>query len=258
MVTNNDIKIAHHWFHSFVRQHYSPDSFIQQNIRLKEDHTLRVCSNIKTIATNLHVSESDKALAELMALFHDLGRFEQFTKYKTFSDLRSINHAELSVLLLKKHKILAFLPKQEQELIYEVITYHNLHHLPEIHDETVLFFSQLLRDADKLDVFHVLLHHYQQTSEEKNPALDLHYPNSPGYSSVIIQQLQQGQSTTWAMVQNLNDMKLLQLSWIYDINFQPTLEEIKKRGYIDAFFSLLPDDDIMNKIHQQITQVLTR
>jgi hypothetical protein len=147
---------------------------------------------------------------------------------------------------------LELLDYDEQELIYKVIGCHNLHHLPAIEDETILFFSKLLRDADKLDVFHVLLAHYQQKPEQRNLALNMNYPDTPGYSSEIIHDLQHKQSTKWTLVKNLNDMKLLQLGWMYDINFQPTVDEIKKRGYINTFFSLLPKDDTMQQMYYQL------
>jgi hypothetical protein len=36
-------------------------------------------------------------------------------------------------------------------------------------------------------------------------------------------------------------MKLCQLSWVYDVNFVPTLKRIRERGYIEMIVGFLPD-----------------
>jgi len=41
-------------------------------------------------------------------------------------------------------------------------------------------------------------------------------------------------------VRNINDIKLLQAGWIYDINFRPTFERIKNRQYIESLRDALP------------------
>lgn len=43
----------------------------------------------------LPLSESDRELAYLCAVYHDIGRFEQLKRYHTFLDYKSIDHAQL-------------------------------------------------------------------------------------------------------------------------------------------------------------------
>jgi len=33
-------------------------------------------------------------------------------------------------------------------------------------------------------------------------------------------------------IKTLDDMRLMQLGWVYDVNFKPTFEKIKERGYL--------------------------
>ena len=54
----------------------------------------------KKIAQNLNLDEEQIKLAELIGLFHDIGRFKQAELYNTFNDRISMNHAELSVKVL--------------------------------------------------------------------------------------------------------------------------------------------------------------
>ena len=54
-----------------------------QGIRIKEIHTGYVTAHAIALAKHLHLSPHDVALAEIMGLFHDVGRFRQYSLYKT-------------------------------------------------------------------------------------------------------------------------------------------------------------------------------
>ena len=58
------------------------------------------------IGKELNLKEKDLILAQTMALLHDIGRFEQYAKYRTFVDKDSVNHAELSVKVIDSNNIL--------------------------------------------------------------------------------------------------------------------------------------------------------
>ena len=57
-------------------------------------------------------------------------------------------------------------------------------------------------------------------------------------------------------LRNLNDFKMLQAGWVFDINFQPTLDCIKKRRYIELIREVLPEsrkiDEVFEVIHSSI------
>jgi len=46
-----------------------------------------------------------------------------------------------------------------------------------------------------------------------------------------------------ADIKTLNDLKLLQLAWIYDLNFAGSLRMVAERGYIDQIADALPGSD---------------
>jgi putative nucleotidyltransferase with HDIG domain len=127
---NEDLYFFKKWFLDYVDQFSSPEVFIQENIKLKIEHTARVCENILLLAKAEKVGEEGSKLAETIALFHDLGRFEQFMKYRTFKDSESENHALLGVKILKNTKILSHLPLRERNIIMKAVEYHNLMEIP--------------------------------------------------------------------------------------------------------------------------------
>lgn len=237
-----DLGFFKKWFLEYVDQFSSPEVFIQENIKLKIEHTARVCENTLLLAEAEKVEEEGCRLAESIALFHDLGRFEQFMKYKTFEDSKSENHALLGVKILKKAGILSRLSLKEKDLILKAVEYHNLMEVPKCaeHSRTLLFYSKLIRDADKLDILKLLSENYEKEEEFRNPTLEFDMPNTPGFSESIVADILNNRMAKLADTRNQNDIKLLRLSWIFDINFPATLALLKERGYLNTILASIP------------------
>ena len=94
------------WFAEYAAGFYADDAFVNANLRLKEAHTRRVCDEMNYLTESLGLTESQRVVAETIALFHDLGRYEQFTKYRTFSDARSVPHGPLALEVLARCDVL--------------------------------------------------------------------------------------------------------------------------------------------------------
>ncbi len=166
MINQGTVSAFKTWFAEYIRTFESGDPEYQRNIELKEAHTRRVCLEILDIGNNLCLNGEDLHLAEVMALFHDIGRFEQYARYGTFYDLRSEDHAVLGVKVLRKTGVLEVLDQSTADLILRCVAYHNRAFLPEYESERCLFFARLLRDADKLDILRVVTDYYQQAIVE--------------------------------------------------------------------------------------------
>lgn len=238
------------WFSNYVGTFKSGDEDYDSNIVLKEDHTLRVCQEALFIGRSIGLRDEDLQLVEVMGLFHDIGRFEQFAQYGTFADRVSVNHAEFGVQILKQKEILNKLGQDDQELVLKAINYHNQQFLPTDEYERCLYFSRVLRDADKLDIWKVFTDAYRLDGHSLSNAVVHGLPDTPGISDTIYHQLLEGSVANYADANNINDFKLLQVGWVYDINFAPTFQRISERGYLQAIRKALPQSD-------QITEVFT-
>jgi len=238
------------WFSGYVQTFKAGYPEADRNIILKEEHTARVRREIREIGLSLGLSGEDLCLAEAAALLHDLGRFPQYARYKTFSDRRSCDHAALSVQVLIEGCILDDLDPSERKLILKAISYHNRAHLPEYEEDRCLFFTKLLRDADKLDVWALLLDYYSRRAGEgyRNGALELDLPDAPGISEEVCRALLAGEIVKVKDLNSLNDFKLLQASWIFDINFRPALVEVEERGYLERTREVLPRSQVAERI----------
>ncbi len=241
------------WFDDYVADFYGDDEFINANIKLKEEHSRRTCEEMLYLAGELGLAGNQKRIAEVIALLHDIGRFEQFVKYGTYNDPRSVNHCLLGIEVLRKTKALGAVESEEKELVEKAIEYHGLKELPDGLDGECLLFSKLIRDADKLDIFYVVTEYYKQYRD--NPEefmLEVELPDEPGYSAEVIEEILRERRIDYSGLQTLNDMKLCQLAWVYDVNFVSTLKRIKQRKFLEKIFDFLPETEDINKVRTKI------
>ena len=241
------------WFDEFVLGFYGKDEYVNANIQMKQHHSKCVCCEMLYLADQLGLNANQRLLAETIALFHDVGRFPQFIKYRTYSDVRSVNHSLLALDVLREKNVLEIIPEQEKLIIEKAVEYHGVKQLPPGLNGDALFFSKMIRDADKLDIFRVVIEYYKQYRD--NPTefrLEMELPDEPGYSPLLVEGILNEQRLDYRLLRTWNDMKLLQLSWVYDINFISTLKLIRQREYLETIIDFLPNTADVQKVKQKV------
>jgi len=228
------------WFEDYISQFSSDDPIIQENMDLKAEHTRRVCVKIVTIGKSLNLSTEDLCMAEVSALLHDIGRFEQDRRYRTFSDYKSEDHAALGVNVIESKRILHGLDPEKIKIIIKVIRYHNRMALPAEEEDQCLFFLKLLRDADKVDILRMVTDYYQDNTHTRNQGIELELPDEPYISDPVYRALMNGKVVRMADLKTFNDFKLLQIGWIYDVNFFKTFQIIQGKRYLEKIRDALP------------------
>ena len=222
------------WLFDYIKSFYNEDEKIQKAMLLKEDHTRMVQKICRDLAVHLNLAESDCFLAEMMGLFHDIGRFQQFTIYKTFNDSLSENHALLGLKVLDKLPLLEKLSPADRAAFNFAIANHNAKQIGKTEDPRQLLFAKLLRDADKLDIYRVLSPFLQPS-------------DGTGCSADFLQRFVAGDQCDYSQIRTLDDRKLVRLMWLYDINFSWTLQRVVERGYVTAVVSCLPESPLMSQ-----------
>jgi hypothetical protein len=230
-------------FNTYADSFLTGSGSTDKNITLKKNHTRRVCLEIITIAEESGFSEHTKFFCAATALFHDIGRFEQYARFKTFVDADSTDHAVLGCEIIDKENFLGGLPPDTQDLIKKAILYHNRLKIPGSETQSCIFFSQLLRDADKLDIWNVLTAYYLNTNKENNTALSLGLPDTPGISDKVYQTLMNQETVLKEDLKNQNDFKLMQIGWVYDLNSAPAFRRLKEKGYLKKIREVLPQNN---------------
>ncbi len=132
------------------------------------------------------------------------------------------------------------LAKQGKNILTKAIKFHNAMTLPPERDDYALFFMKLIRDADKLDIWRVLIEYYKSNNHDPNSTLSLGLTVSEEYSNAILKSLYGSRIACLKDMKTLNDFKLLQISWVYDLNFIPSFMDVYEFGVIKKISETLP------------------
>jgi len=227
-----------HYFQDYTRTFYRGEPSFDENIALKAGHSIRVARLCADIAREDGFSAEDQSLAQAAGLLHDIGRFEQYRRFQTFSDHLSIDHGALGAEILTHQLPHDWIPRDLLSLVINVTRYHNAASLPKDQDLRTIKFLRLVRDADKIDIFRLSCNYYRQrTDQNKNSALELNTCDNEEISDAIYGRIMSGLPALKQDIRTLNDFKALQMSWIFDINHEKSFEIIARGQYLDGILS---------------------
>jgi len=245
-LSENKLREMKAWFDQYCKSFTSFSEKQKANFQLKYTHTYEVAKIIVEMGKRLGLKLPQPAIAELIGLFNDLGRFEQIKRHNTFSDAQSMDHGDFGMQVIKEFKLLDKIEEMNQrskETVLKAVKYHNKLELPDLEDQTTLFYIQLIRDADKIDIYRVLLEYYNDASDEKDQTVVLNLKSEEKLSESVIEKIKQGKIVEKRQIKNVNDFKLLNLSWIFDFNFYASLQLLKEKGYYEQMCGMLPNTE---------------
>jgi hypothetical protein len=246
------------WFKQHVSIFREVDPLHQRSLDMKEEHTFRVCTAIDHIASTLGLSANDIRIATVTALFHDIGRFPQYQKYRTFRDPDSDNHAKLSLWELNRHRVLHSLDLGERQIISRAIIFHNRLRLPETLDPQTLLHCRLIRDADKVDILRVMIEHFQGEESLRNPVISLGLGAETAVRDEVYRRLFEGKAMSYVSLKSTDELKVLQMSWVFDINFLPTLALLREQNAFGQLAATMPDTAMRNEALDFINDFIDR
>jgi HAD superfamily hydrolase (TIGR01509 family) len=238
-------------FAEYVRN-YDPSD---EKIKLKIDHTYRVAGLCQRIAESLGLSEPDVDIAWLLGMLHDIGRFEQIRRFGTFNDVQSVDHAEFCADLLFKEGLirkfaegyyeeceLARSGNEEAEQIIKnnehhnkdtgllemAIRQHNKYRVKEDLTERQRMFCDILRDADKVDIFKVnadipMEIIYDVTTEElKNGVI----------TKEVLESFYKKETVLKSVRRSAVDHIVGHISLLFELVYKESYRQAKEQGYV--------------------------
>lgn len=238
-------------FAEYVRNYDLSD----EKIKLKIDHTYRVAGLCQRIAESLGLSEPDVDIAWLLGMLHDIGRLEQIRRFGTFNDAQSVDHAEFGADLLFKEGLirkfaegyyeeceLAEPENQEDEQIIKnnehhnkdtgllemAIRQHNKYRVKEDLTERQRMFCDILRDADKVDIFKVnadipMEIIYDVTTEElKNGII----------TKEVLESFYKKETVLKSVRRSAVDHIVGHISLLFELVYKESYRQAKEQGYV--------------------------
>ncbi len=175
-------------------------------------------------------------------MLHDIVRFEQIKRYNTFSDAKSVDHAVFGAdLLFGEGMIKDFdldLSEEELSILEKSIRYHSAYRLPEELSDNEIKYCNVLRDADKVDIFRACCDTpfeqiYNVTTEElRNSALSDEIKVCFNNRTTVLRKLKQ----------NPADYIVGHICLVFELVYPISREIARRQGYIDRLLDFRSDN----------------
>lgn len=225
-----------------------------EKVRLKIEHTCRVSELCERIAQSQHLDKTECDLAWLLGMLHDIGRFEQLRNYGTFIDAQSIDHALYGAeILFEQGRIRDYIEdEREDKLLRAAVAYHSAYCLPEVLDERTRMFSQILRDADKIDILKVNvdfpLEEIYNVSTEKLLAAEV--------SEAVMEAFKEGHTVLRSLKRTPVDNVVGHISLVYELVYPISLALAKEQGYIQKLMNFQSENPKTQEQFEQIREIM--
>lgn len=246
-----DIEYAEKAFKEYLKDFDSNN----EKIGLKIRHTYSVLKASEYISNKLNLDEENRELAKLIALLHDIGRFEQLKKYDSYDDFNSIDHAEAGINLLFSKKedgslVLRDFAQDDKydNIIYKAIKNHNKYAIENGLSEDELLHSKLIRDSDKMDNFKVK----ETESCEALFGISEAEFEKEKLSDFILEEFKKEKLVDYKTAKTNMDRWVTYLAFIFDYNFKESIEYIKENNYINKIVDRIhyKDEDTYIKMQE--------
>ncbi|SHK93052.1 HD domain-containing protein [Hespellia stercorisuis] len=221
-------------------------------IKIKVNHTYRVAGLSEVIAQSLQLEQEDVDLAWLIGMLHDIGRFEQLRRFDTFHDAESVDHAKLAVKILFEDGLIRhFLSEVKYDaIIQDAVQYHSAYRIPEEMDARTRQFCDIIRDADKVDIFRV---------NAETPLEEIYnIPAEEFYTSTItpevLEAYEQGDTVLRSLKKTAMDYVVGHISLRNGLVYQKSRELVSEQGYLQKMLDFPTRNPETKKQLEQIRQ----
>lgn len=250
-------------YDDYAAEFRTADRAVQAMLDLKYEHSVRVSADARAIASELSWPDDEVRLAECAGLLHDIGRFQQFTRFRTFLDQKSVDHGECGQHALLRSQVINACPAGDRQVLLDAVRFHNRRHIPANLPERHTNMLKLVRDADKVDIYFVVNETILGQKHEQFPEILLGIDVDGPVSRELVREIREHRTASYEHVKSLADIGLIRMVWVYNINFLPSLRRITERRLLEDIRKTIPSDDadcraIMDDVDKYIADSLVK
>lgn len=210
----------------------------------KYHHTYRVVEKTQELCDLLNLKKEDIEIAKTIAIFHDLGRFNQLKKTKQYNDIKSnFDHAKESTIILKESNWFQneFITKEMEEIILFAVFNHNKYEIAPTKNEKNLFFAKLIRDADKLVIMAEINENLINSSISKE----------------VLKEFQNEKLINRKNIQTSLDSFLGILSFPFDLNFKESIIKLEQDDILKPYWLCL-EKNIDSVLLEELKEIVKK
>lgn len=201
-------------FDRYVDRFRDTDGALPAMQELKRQHTACVVADANRVMEAEGWNARQTLLGQTAALLHDIGRFSQYAEFRSFQDSVSVNHAERGCEVLLHEGVLEGVSTADARIIRETVRLHNVLALPLDTEPLIVAVANVVRDADKLDIFRVFEEAVKQKQFKDNPEIAWNLQMDGGVSEPILAALEAGGAVDYRKVSTFCDFVMVQVAWL--------------------------------------------
>ena len=229
------------YFTNYVNMNYDLSNNLTS---LKYYHSMRVAWLMLIISQKLGLSEKDCLLAFKLGLCHDLGRFYEVVLEGKFDNLK-FDHGTYSNKILYNDLFIKYMDVDEHLLFRKAIYNHNKKDLTNDLNYREFVFSNMLRDADKIDILGI------GTNRKRISLVDK-------VSDNVLNNYYKNMTIDLKDIKTKSDRAILSLSFFKDLYFKASHDLIKDIGYLYEYMNFIKvneeNKDLFNSIITKINE----
>ena len=238
---------ARQGFDRYVAGFREPDGSVPFAIDAKFKHTGEVCEiTDRILAGEPGFSPREALVFRLCALFHDLSRFEQYAKFKTFLDKISFDHGDRSAALVDELGFIPDLPAEDRACVIDAVRVHNKFAIPEAFPAAHLPAAKMVRDADKLAILRLIIRFFN--GDISDPTIRLDLEDTPGWTPSILETALSGKCVVYTDMKNINDFKIGLFAWSGDLNYPASAALALDEDLFGRLRALLPESPDIDRL----------
>lgn len=215
--------------------------------KAKYFHSLKSMDLARNIASELGIfDEEELVIIELIALFHDIGNFNE--KDYNYLDSNDEDSTMRSINILFDEGLIRKITEETKydNLIKLAIFCHNKDGLPKNIDEKTVCICNIMKDVYRIEELHMAINY---------PFIDNRINEYP--TSLVYDEFKQFKEVNAKMSDNNADNILIVLSHLFGLNYKISYALVDEKGYIEKIIdSLVVDDKKIEKFFTQIETVL--
>ena len=215
--------------------------------KAKYFHSLKSMDLAKIIATNLNIfNEEEIVIMQLIALFHDIGNFEQ--KNYNYLDNFEEDSTMKSIEILFDDGLIRKITDETKydNMIKVAIFCHNKDGLPKNIDEKMICACNIMKDVHKLEELRMVINY---------PYIDNRINTYP--STLVYNEFKLFRPLKRELSDNNADNILIVMSNLFGLNYKISYSIVEEEQYIEKITnSLIYEDRKIEKFFKQIEIVL--
>ncbi|MDR0466902.1 MAG: HD domain-containing protein [Deltaproteobacteria bacterium] len=263
-----DISSHKAFFTAYFERFLALEAEDKTPLALKYEHSMRVLEHLELLVADAEFASATEHLplpfpaleraGLLAALYHDIARFPQFVRWRTFRDSQSINHGQFGVKILKSEAALKDESREPRRLVQSALVLHNRYRLPQKLPPEVRLIADAVRDADKLDICRVFAAHLA-SDEPRSSTILLSVKDDPDlYSPKVLEDALARRVAAYADLRSVNDFRVLLGTWQYDLRFAFSRRRLAQEGRLRRLLEDLPALPALDAVRKRLLADLAR